>query len=87
MDDLIEQKNALHKKIQLKIIEHNREIKQINIQLENINNKIYETCSHTWGHDRPSMYDKMETYCTTCGLYLRSSTTTAAHFLSSGTSN
>ena len=86
MDDLIEQKNDLHKKIQLKIIEHNRELAQINIQLENINDKIYETCSHTWGYDRPSMYDKMETYCTTCGLYLRSSST-AAHFLSSGASN
>jgi hypothetical protein len=85
MDDLIEQKNALHKKIQLKIIEHNREIRQLNMQVENIHDKIYEACSHTWEHDRPCVHDKMETYCTTCGLYLRSSGTAA--FLCSGASN
>jgi hypothetical protein len=72
MDNLVKQKNLLYKKIKLKNAEYNKEIQNIHNDIELLNDKIYNLCEHKWVHDRPSIYDRMETYCTKCGLYIRS---------------
>ena len=71
MEELLKERKQLYTNINIINQKHQEAIVTIEQNIEQLNNTIYKLCEHKWVHDRQCAYDRMETYCTQCFLYLK----------------